>query len=238
MPAGRDAARLAGSTFYFTGKVCRNGHLVPRYTCNGKCVACQASRSSVWAAKNTEKRKSAWKKWYNENRQKKLTKQRARYAQDIEKSRSYYNGIWRTTPEKAAKTRARSREYRAANIEKDAIWQQNKRRRHAANIAAYNKKYKEENRPLYAAAQKRRQARQMQAMPPWVDPSDLIPFYEEARRLTVETGIKHEVDHIAPLQGKNSCGLHVPWNLRVVTKTENVRKNNKLLEDLLAPSLS
>lgn len=50
-------------------------------------------------------------------------------------------------------------------------------------------------------------------------------YYKEARRLTKETGIKHEVDHIWPL---SRGGPHLPWNLRVITAEENRRKSNKI----------
>lgn len=56
-------------------------------------------------------------------------------------------------------------------------------------------------------------------------------FYIEARRLTEETGVNYVVDHYWPINGKGSCGLHVPWNLRVITQGENDSKGNKEPED-------
>jgi hypothetical protein len=61
----------------------------------------------------------------------------------------------------------------------------------------------------YVAGVAHRRAIRLNATPPWVDRKAILAFYAEARRLTRETGIPHEVDHIHPLQGKNACGLHV-----------------------------
>jgi hypothetical protein len=57
--------------------------------------------------------------------------------------------------------------------------------------------------------------------------------YEIARIATALTGIKHVVDHIVPLSGharidgkhkRVASGLHVSWNLRVVTAAMNAKK--------------
>lgn len=71
----------------------------------------------------------------------------------------------------------------------------------------------------------RRRIALQNATPSWADHEAIDAFYTEAKRLSAVTGTKHDVDHIIPLQGKHVCGLHVPWNLRVITKTDNVRKH-------------
>lgn len=61
-------------------------------------------------------------------------------------------------------------------------------------------------------------------------------LYQLANRLTRETGIKHEVDHIFPLQGELCSGLHVSWNMRVILRSDNRSKSNRLLpEDIVRP---
>ena len=73
----------------------------------------------------------------------------------------------------------------------------------------------------------KRYAALRQATPPWVDIGELEKLKAEARAKTSETGIQHHVDHIWPLVHEAFCGLHVPWNLRVVPYSQNIAKHNK-----------
>ena len=46
----------------------------------------------------------------------------------------------------------------------------------------------------------------------------------EAQLLSIDTGVKHEVDHVIPLIHPQVCGLTVPANCQILTKAQNRRK--------------
>jgi hypothetical protein len=52
-------------------------------------------------------------------------------------------------------------------------------------------------------------------------------IYWLARDICITTGEAYQVDHIVPLNGKNICGLHVPWNLQILPRDLNIKKSNK-----------
>lgn len=53
----------------------------------------------------------------------------------------------------------------------------------------------------------------------------------EAQLLSIDTGVKHEVDHIIPLVHHKVCGLDVPVNVQVLTKAQNRRKASRFDQD-------
>lgn len=80
-----------------------------------------------------------------------------------------------------------------------------------------------------------RRSLKLNATPQWltsIHKAQIQEMYDVAKALTVQTGVNHQVDHIHPLRGKNFSGMHVPWNLQVITAAENRSKRNNLpLED-------
>jgi hypothetical protein len=98
-------------------------------------------------------------------------------------------------------------------------------------VKLYNKKsgakWAKNNKGIRNAIDIKRKTSLLQRTPKWADLEKIKQFYIEAAKLTKETGIPYEVDHIIPLQGKLVSGLHVHNNLQILTRSENRSKRNK-----------
>lgn len=116
--------------------------------------------------------------------------------------------------------------------------------RKARNRRARNDQYRQywrewraSNKGRVAAYTRERQIAKSHASPEWltaIQEAQILEFYEIADALTTQTGVKHHVDHIHPIRGKNFRGLHVPWNLQVLTAKENLAKHTRLLDPSIA----
>lgn len=102
--------------------------------------------------------------------------------------------------------------------------------RPAEEKRAYKNRYKKQNPERYKTLVSVRRRRFRNASPPWLtreQKSEMRKLYQMAITMTKTTGEKYVVDHIVPLRCSAVCGLHVPWNLRVMTHAENLKKSNK-----------
>ena len=89
-----------------------------------------------------------------------------------------------------------------------------------------SKVWKKNNPDHFSAIQGKRGAvkRAPCCLPEDFDLHATIPLYAEARKLSADTGIPHEVDHIVPIA---AGGLHKASNLQVLTAAENKAKGAK-----------
>lgn len=125
-----------------------------------------------------------------------------------------------------AKRKASSRASYQRNIEKrreaDRLRYAGEANERKARALKWAKANPEKRRQL--TAQSRRHIKQ--ATPRWLSiaqRAEITAIYADAARREGEW----EVDHIVPLRGRHVRGLHVPWNLRVITGAENRKKGNR-----------
>ena len=152
----------------------------------------------------------------------------------------------KANPEKVA---ARKRRYMARHpdrvrAQEQKYYAKNKRRiiAQAVNWAKENpkakasahRKWREKHQPYLRRKDGEKRARKMNATPAWltaIQQAQIQEVYDIAAARTVQTGVQHHVDHIHPLKGRNFAGLHVPWNLQVLTAFDNHSKKNRVSAD-------
>ncbi len=242
----RKQAKALGLKRYFTGMPCRHGHISEKYTGCKKCVEC----NDEWKLQNPEKSKNAATAWRKANREKccaysrKWQKAHPDYYRENVQQRQktnkalYYRKRDTILAEKKiyyienkseirVKQKIRYKKNPQPTIDAASKWQKEnpgrvRANRHARKVA---------NGPKYRAYSTAYKKKIKVATPPWLTPEHHVQIeqaYRFAQLKELLTKQPFHVDHIYPIQGKTSCGLHVPWNLRAITAKENMTKHNKL----------
>lgn len=150
----------------------------------------------------------------------------------------------------------RQKKYRDENREKctegNLRWCQKNRKRsneikakykrnHLEQNRAYNREYSKKYREKHkddldykakkaAHDSKRRQIIKDSINDQTIDMNKIAEFYKKAKELNIAAGyVKYHVDHIIPL---SKGGRHHQDNLQIILAEENLRKHNKLPEDI------
>lgn len=95
---------------------------------------------------------------------------------------------------------------------------------------AARREYYQKNKAAYLFNFYKREEKLKEATPNWLTESmlsEIKRIYQARQEISQLEGVEYHVDHIVPLQGANVCGLHVPWNLQIITAQENLKKSNK-----------
>jgi hypothetical protein len=116
----------------------------------------------------------------------------------------------------------------ANNHEKQLVRQKKWRLANPEKQKKYSQDWLKNNQHKNAMKKRTRDASKMQRTPSWLNAGhkfEIESIYKYCAALR-SMNLKYEVDHIVPLQGKTVSGLHVPWNLQVITEQENRSKRN------------
>ena len=151
------------------------------------------------------------------------------------KCSSIYSREWNLQhPERAFASRAR---HEANHPERSLAW----RRANKAHLKDLTYKWRAENPEQWKEICRRSRANNKEkilirnrereiaegrARAPWGDRKAMQAIYAEAKKLTRDTGIAHDVDHIIPLRGEKVSGLHVENNLQIMLASKNRAKFN------------
>lgn len=194
----------------------------------GNFDRCRMKKDGTWnhvaLCKKCAKAYNAQK--YENNREKIL----ARNARYIEKNQEKWKEYYRQYGIDNAEAR---KEYRKKYYQDPAVKARHKNtckawnESHIDETKLYHQQHYRENTAYYIAKDLKRSKAERVATPAWCNLTKCQEFYAEARRLTKETGIAHEVDHIDPIQGELVCGMHVHNNLQILTFKENNLKRHK-----------
>ena len=178
------------------------------------------AKQKIKYQENKEERCVYSRRYSEKNRDEVNRKKRVAHTKNRDVNNEKRRQWWRDlSPERKDEQRAKNKKHR----------EENKEYRNAQNKIWYNN-----NKDYKNARDAKRRAAKRNALPPWLNSEHDIQikqFYTQSQRLTEDTGVQHNVDHIVPLQGVHVCGLHVPWNLDVMTAVENSSKGNRYTGD-------
>jgi 5-methylcytosine-specific restriction endonuclease McrA len=116
--------------------------------------------------------------------------------------------------------------WQAANAETVAASRMAYRLSRRDELSAAWRKWRDGNRDIVRSLKAQRRAALKSATVGWADQKAIRSIYQQALRLSMDTGVEHQVDHVIPLQHPLVCGLHVETNLRPIPKAENLKKKN------------
>lgn len=207
----KQEAKQQGLKFYFTGKLCKNGHTSKRYVSGNHCVECSQlnskhyfvdnkdtilKRSENWRLNNPEKAKQSVKNWHQEN------------AQHII-------------------------DYRCNNTE---IIRQYKKEYYKSNLfrlRKLGKNWRKANPEKCFEYTKLRNTRLEQSIPSWYEEVLIKQLYLKRDELNKKWGTNLQVDHIIPLNPKcgTVSGLHCWANLQLLDASLNQMKGSKYKTD-------
>jgi hypothetical protein len=118
LPKTRKEAKQIQAVAYFTGSVCKNGHVDKRYTNTATCYGCKRKQNKTDRAAHPEERKQISKRSYKNNKPKRLENSKRWAAKNREKS----NAIKKKSKLKHADKNKKQARFYQKEKRKNPLW--------------------------------------------------------------------------------------------------------------------
>lgn len=185
---------------------------------SGKYPTCKKCFKTLSSGRREQKRE--YDKKYREVNQEKRKQQSLTWVKNNPEKRKKIVEKYLKTDKYKKALKARLKKYYRINKEIYNTRSKDFYHKNKETLKAKHRDWTKKNIKKVLAYNSTKKKKVRQATPAWANLNAIRHIYENRPK-------GHHVDHIIPLQGKNVCGLHVPWNLQYLTATENMAKGNR-----------
>jgi 5-methylcytosine-specific restriction endonuclease McrA len=191
--------------------------------CYSHCIECAKKENKERYEKNREQRILKAKEWIANNRER-----HQQFVKNWTKNNRTQVNAYLKEYRKDPSVKAKQKAYR--ELVKPVVKIKSKKYNQRPEVKLRARQLQISKQPFLKAKISVYNKQRLDRVPLWLNQNhiDIIDMFYQARDHMNTIGpTKFHIDHIVPLKGEIVSGLHVPWNLQILSEEENLAKSNR-----------